>query len=69
MYGKEPVYDRAGGTIGLVSDLKEHLDLDCVMLAFDLPDDNLHAPNERFRLEQFDKGMQTAIRFLAEYSK
>ncbi len=32
-------------------------------MGFGLPDDNLHAPNEKFTLECFRRGMKTAIKF------
>jgi acetylornithine deacetylase/succinyl-diaminopimelate desuccinylase-like protein len=28
-----------------------------------LPDDNLHAPNEKYSLSQFFKGIRTVVRF------
>jgi len=34
-----------------------------VMMGFGLPDDNLHAPNEKYSLSQFFKGIRTVVRF------
>jgi acetylornithine deacetylase/succinyl-diaminopimelate desuccinylase-like protein len=34
------------------------------MMGFGLPDDNLHAPNEKYSLSQFFKGMRTVAHFL-----
>jgi acetylornithine deacetylase/succinyl-diaminopimelate desuccinylase-like protein len=34
-----------------------------ILMGFGLPDDNLHAPNEKYTLEAFRRGLKTAIRF------
>jgi acetylornithine deacetylase/succinyl-diaminopimelate desuccinylase-like protein len=36
------------------------------MMGFGLPDDNLHAPNEKFNLMNFELGIRSLIRFLEE---
>ena len=36
------------------------------MLGFGLPNDNIHAPNERYALECYEKGVEASIRFLGE---
>ncbi len=33
------------------------------MMGFGLPDDNLHAPNEKFHLANFYKGIESIIVF------
>ncbi len=63
-FGRAPVFTREGGTIPVVADLKSILGLPTVMLGFGLPDDNLHAPNEKFRVEHYHLGTETVIRFL-----
>jgi acetylornithine deacetylase/succinyl-diaminopimelate desuccinylase-like protein len=35
------------------------------MMGFGLPDDNLHAPNEKFHLANFHRGIESIVRFLA----
>jgi acetylornithine deacetylase/succinyl-diaminopimelate desuccinylase-like protein len=35
------------------------------MMGFGLPDDNLHAPNEKFHLPNFHRGIASIIRFLS----
>ena len=37
-----------------------------VLMGFALPDDRIHAPNEKFHLPNFYRGIATSIRFLAE---
>jgi acetylornithine deacetylase/succinyl-diaminopimelate desuccinylase-like protein len=46
--------------------IQELLGIKSLMLGFGLPDDNLHAPNEKFHLPNFYRGIETLIRFMAE---
>lgn len=64
VYGKSPVYKREGGSIPIVSDFNDSLNAPVVLMGFGLPDENLHAPNEHFHLENFDKGILTICSFL-----
>ncbi|MCM2533272.1 dipeptidase [Neobacillus pocheonensis] len=64
VYGKSPVYKREGGSIPIVSDFSHSLNAPVVLMGFGLPDENLHAPNEHFNLENFDKGILTICTFL-----
>jgi acetylornithine deacetylase/succinyl-diaminopimelate desuccinylase-like protein len=66
VWGREPVFTREGGTVPVVGMVQELLDVDSLMLGFGLPDDNLHAPNEKFHLPNFNRGIETYIRFIAE---
>jgi acetylornithine deacetylase/succinyl-diaminopimelate desuccinylase-like protein len=63
VFGKAPIFTREGGSIGVVVNFKETLNAPVVMMGFGLPDDNLHAPNEKFTLEMFHKGMLTALAY------
>jgi acetylornithine deacetylase/succinyl-diaminopimelate desuccinylase-like protein len=69
VWGKPPIYLREGGTVGLLSDLKEVLGLDAVMMGLFLPEDNLHAPNESFHLGVMKKGIETSRRVLEQLAK
>ena len=66
VWGKETVFIRSGGSIPIVGDFARHLGLPSVMMGFGLPDDNLHAPNEKFNLKNFELGIESIIRFLEE---
>jgi acetylornithine deacetylase/succinyl-diaminopimelate desuccinylase-like protein len=66
VWSKETVFIRSGGSIPIVGDLARHLGLPSVMMGFGLPDDNLHAPNEKFNLKNFALGIESLIRFLEE---
>jgi acetylornithine deacetylase/succinyl-diaminopimelate desuccinylase-like protein len=64
IWGKETVFIRSGGSIPIVGDFARHLNLPSVMMGFGLPDDNLHAPNEKFQISNFYQGIDSIIRFL-----
>ena len=66
VWGKDTVFIRSGGSIPIVGDFARHLNLPSVMMGFGLPDDNLHAPNEKFHLKNFELGIESIIRFLEE---
>jgi acetylornithine deacetylase/succinyl-diaminopimelate desuccinylase-like protein len=66
VWGKDTVFIRSGGSIPIVGDFDSHLGLPSVMMGFGLPDDNLHAPNEKFNLKNFALGIESLIRFLEE---
>jgi acetylornithine deacetylase/succinyl-diaminopimelate desuccinylase-like protein len=66
VWGKDTVFIRSGGSIPIVGDFAKHLGLPSVMMGFGLPDDNLHAPNEKFNLRNFELGIESIIRFLEE---
>jgi acetylornithine deacetylase/succinyl-diaminopimelate desuccinylase-like protein len=56
MYGKEPYYVRSGGSIPVCALFQKYLGSYTASFGFGLGDENLHAPNEFFRLESFEKG-------------
>jgi len=64
--GKKTVFIRSGGSIPIVGDFDRHLAIPSVMMGFGLPDDNIHAPNEKFNLKNFELGIESVIRFLEE---
>lgn len=67
VWGKAPVFTRQGGSIPIVDEIHEILGVDSLLLGFGLPDDNLHAPNEKQHLPTFYRGIEAFIRFLLEY--
>jgi acetylornithine deacetylase/succinyl-diaminopimelate desuccinylase-like protein len=66
VWGKETVFIRSGGSIPIVGDFERHLKIPTVMMGFGLPDDNLHAPNEKFHLANFYRGIESIIVFFEE---
>lgn len=69
VWGRETVFIRSGGSIPIVGDFANHLGLPSVMMGFGLPDDNLHAPNEKFNLKNFELGIASLICFLEEAAR
>lgn len=65
VWGREAVFIRSGGSIPIVGDFARHLKLPTVMMGFGLPDDNLHAPNEKFHLANFHQGIASIITYFA----
>jgi acetylornithine deacetylase/succinyl-diaminopimelate desuccinylase-like protein len=64
VFGKETVYIRSGGSIPIVGVFDRYLGIPSVMMGFGLPDDNLHAPNEKFHLPNFYRGIEAVARYL-----
>lgn len=63
-WGKQPVFRREGGSVPVVTFMKDDLDIDSVLTGFGLPDDNLHGPNEKIHLPTFFNGIYTIIRYI-----
>jgi len=63
VFKKDTVYIRSGGSIPIVADFEKALKIPSVMMGFGLPDDNLHAPNEKFHIPNFYRGIESIIRF------
>lgn len=68
-FGKPPVFIGTGGTIGPVSSFDRILHLPQVLIGVGLPDDAIHAPNERFDLGQFYGGIETMTYLYDELAK
>jgi len=67
--GVPPEFMRIGGTIPVAHLLQEELGIPTVLMGFALPGDRLHAPNERFLLSNFFRGIETSIHLLAELAR
>ena len=63
-FGHEPVFARDGGSIPIMSHFQRCLNAPAVLMGYGLPDDNIHAPNEKFALAQFFGGIRACIYFL-----
>jgi acetylornithine deacetylase/succinyl-diaminopimelate desuccinylase-like protein len=63
VFKKKTVYMRSGGSIPIVGLFLQHLKIPSIMMGFGLPDDNLHAPNEKFHLPNFYGGIESVIRY------
>ncbi len=62
-FGREAVFTRMGGSVPIVADFIEELNIPTVVTGWATPDANAHSPNERLDLEHFHKGIVAVIRF------
>lgn len=63
VFQKRAVFVRFGGSIPIVSDFERSLKIPSVMMGFGLPDDCIHAPNEKFHIANFHRGIESLIHF------
>lgn len=65
--GRPTVFIRSGGSIPIVGEFAKHVGVPTVLLGLGLPDDGLHSPNEKFKIENFYLGIRTVANFLEQY--
>ncbi len=63
VWGTRPVYKREGGSVPVVLNMQRILGVESVLTGFGLPDDNLHAPNEKLNLPNWYRGIDALIHF------
>ena len=63
VWGTKPVLKREGGSVPVVTQMQELLGIESVLGGFGLPDDNLHAPNEKLHMPTWYRGIDTVIHF------
>lgn len=64
VWGKRPFFRREGGSIPVVGQMQTILGIESVICGFGLPDDNVHAPNEKQHLPTWYRGIETLAHFL-----
>jgi acetylornithine deacetylase/succinyl-diaminopimelate desuccinylase-like protein len=69
VFARDTVFIRSGGSIPIVGDFIRNLGTPTILMGFGLPDDNLHAPNEKFHLANFHRGIESIIRFLTNLAE
>ena len=67
-FGKEPLFTREGGS-GPERALSDALGAACVYLGVMLPEDRIHAPNERLLLANYYRGVRAAAYALEELAQ
>ena len=60
--GKKCVNIFSGGSIPIAAELMKALKIDVVGMGYGLATDNIHAPNEHFDMNRFEKGFLTVAR-------
>jgi acetylornithine deacetylase/succinyl-diaminopimelate desuccinylase-like protein len=68
-FGAKPVFMREGGTLPIVATLQQIFHKPVLLMGFGLHDDHAHAPNEKFNLECFYRGITTSIELYERLSK
>lgn len=62
-WGVRPLFRREGGSVPVVAQMQSILGVESVLTGFGLPDDNLHAPNEKIHLPTFFRGIEAITRY------
>ncbi len=68
-FGNKPVFIRSGGSIPVVTAFGKQLGIDTLLLGWGQDDDNPHSPNEKFSLDDFQKGIRASAYLWEELSK
>ena len=63
-WGRAPVFEREGGSIPIAALFAQLLHAPVILAGTGLPDDNIHAPNEKYHLPNFYHNIRQAIRYL-----
>jgi acetylornithine deacetylase/succinyl-diaminopimelate desuccinylase-like protein len=66
--GARPLLLRVGGSLPVMSAL-EQKGIPTILTGFDLPEGNIHSPNERFRVEHIELGVATAKELYVSLAK
>ncbi len=62
-WGRPPVFEREGGSIPVAALFDQILHAPVVLMGSGLPDDNIHAPNEKYHLPNYYHNIRQAVRF------
>jgi len=65
-FGVAPVLIREGGSIPVVATFRELLGVDTLLLGWGQNTDNLHSPNERFSLADYQRGIRASAHLWQE---
>ena len=68
-WGHKAIFTRGGGSIPIVADIYDIMDIPVVMMGYGLDSDGLHSPNEHYTIEMFHRGIETAIVYLEELAQ
>ena len=68
VWGTPPFFRREGGSIPVVKDMQNILGIESIITGFGLPDDNVHAPNEKMDLPSWYRGIDAIIHFFMNFN-
>ncbi len=69
LYGKEPLFIRLGGTLPMAELFQQMLGVDTICLAWTMPNNHMHAPNEWLGLEDFRMARRAYCTYLNALSR
>lgn len=69
IFGVAPEIVGMGGTVPIVTTFREVLGVDTIFFSFSVADENIHAPNEFYRVERFRLGLQAWARLWRRMSQ
>jgi acetylornithine deacetylase/succinyl-diaminopimelate desuccinylase-like protein len=64
MYGVEPIIERTGGTIPVAEMFQTELGAEMITFSWGLSENGMHAPNESYRLVDFERAREGYCRYL-----
>lgn len=67
-FGKQPIPQRSGGSIPIVSLFEKELGSKTILMGFGLDSDAIHSPNEHFGVWNFLKGIETISSFYHHFA-
>jgi succinyl-diaminopimelate desuccinylase len=68
-FGRRPVFIREGGSIPIVTTFARELNADVLLLGWGQNDDNTHSPNEKFSLDDYQRGIRASAYLWTELAK
>ena len=67
-FDQRPLFNRAGGSLPILSLFEEALGADTLMLGFGIPGCNMHGPNEFLVIDDFHAGARTATHLAERFA-
>ena len=69
LYGREPLLVGVGGTVPVCETFQRLLEMDTVFFAFGVGDEDIHSPNEFFRVSRLYEGLEAWARLWARLGR
>lgn len=69
VFGKDPIPQRSGGSIPIVSLFEKELKSKTILMGFGLDTDAIHSPNEHFGIWNYLKGIETIPFFYKHFAR
>jgi acetylornithine deacetylase/succinyl-diaminopimelate desuccinylase-like protein len=68
-FGKRPILIKEGASVPITATFQQLLNAEPILMGFGLDEDNIHSPNEKFKLSHFNNGMKAAAAFYLNADK